>query len=98
MPEKQYPRRRDVREMLAQLYAALDARVTAVEFEGTIVPAEFTGTVPATDFDRDFLNDVRDIMRDGFDFMGAVGIALDDGDDEAQAAIETAVADAFNAA
>ena len=67
---KPYPRRRDVREMLLSISKLLDQH-GYIEVDGEIVSrdeaAEDHGfdLVPHVDFDKDFLNEVRDLMRDG---------------------------------
>jgi len=58
MGEHVYPRRRDVRERLYELYAVLYRYYNEGEF------------------DRDFLNDVRDMMRAGCDVETAVLAAV----------------------
>jgi hypothetical protein len=55
----QYPRRREVRQMLTELHAALDSRLVEDDI------GEFQ-------FDLDFLTSIRDLMRDGLTFGDAL--------------------------
>lgn len=63
--EKPYPRRRDVRRLLLQLSDLLDRY--------GIVDDPDVDIVPYADFDREFLSELRDMMRDGM----TLGEALD---------------------
>lgn len=58
----EYPRRRDVRERLLDIYEVLHANFDDL----------------AEDFDRDFLTEVRDLMRDGIDLETAVVVVAGD--------------------
>jgi hypothetical protein len=74
-----FPRRRDVRSMAEEMLHALLANYDSV----------------AEEFDRDFLTDVRDLMRDGVPFTDAVGAFAPEAatDGEMEAAWETYRAD-----
>lgn len=75
--ETQYPRRRDVRDMLLQISSLLEYK-GFVDTDGEIVTTAEAETdyglefVPYVDFDREFLAQVRDLMRDGADLAGAL--------------------------
>lgn len=58
---KQWPRRRDVRDMLLAIAALMD-RNGFIEVDGEIVTPE---KAPYVDFNLEMLTQIRDLMRDG---------------------------------
>lgn len=76
------PRRRDVRERLLALHEILNSMVTNVGAGDCISIAGFDMGPPNNDYDRDFLNNVRDALRAGDDLEGAVLGGVDEMEEE----------------